>query len=966
MSTHIQYIYYGAGNITHTCGMLKLLTCLIKMFVPMLFITGICTAVAFNIFTTPDRNFRNEDPLLGQTIIQSSEGIFLSSTSGEVFRCTEKSCSRMNLTGTTKVLGPITCVASSWREDKLQLLVHNQVWTMNSSTENSNRNCTHVSMQLEKSKIYSDKLVLQILDHKGGSSNNNNNNKYQGSQIPFHQDHWRKRRALWNDAVSDENEGMEITFVLDGFGHTNKEDFERAKDFIYNLMNNVWTTCFSCNFAIVQQGRDIRTELSLKENTDHLRALDKVKSLKQVQGLTNTTSALYHVITDVFVPQHGSKEKAKKIIILLSDGQIGEDTRRITDDINMLQMEGIVYYATGTGPKVLKEIAEIAGSENRFFKISNYTNLENILSYLEKSIIGIKDAGTEIAFVLDGSSSISPWDFIMATGFIYDVIKKVWTKNFSYKFAVVQFGTDIRTELSLKENNDRLRALDKVKNIPQIYGDTMTTSALYHVLTDVFVPQKGSRDNGKKIIILLSDGQIGKDSKNLRDVLNMPQMEGIVRYAVGLGTDIAVEEMTEIAGSKDRFFKVSNFAELKNMMQPLEKNIIGIEGAGTEVAFVLDGSSNIMEKDFERAKDFIYNVMKNVWTTCVNCKFAVVQFGTDTRTELSLKENNNFLRALDKVKNIKHIYGDTRTTSALYHVLTDVFVPQYGLRENKKKIIILLSDGQMSGDTRNLSDVLNMPQMEGITRYAIGVGLDVLKNPQAVQEMTEVAGSEDRFFLISNYDNFYSSLEKSIIGVEDAGTEIAFLLDGSDNIGKENFVRAKDFIYNMMNDVWTVCLRCKIAVVQYGRVIRKELCLKENNDLLRALYKVKHVKQIFGITKTTSVINHILTDVFVPQCGSRKNSKKIIILLSDVLVAPRNLKEVLRVLQMQGIVRYAIRVGPKVLNEQQATKEMTEIAGSKDRFFQISNYTDLENTVSSLENIINGMEEMELQTFCLP
>lgn len=35
---------------------------------------------------------------------------------------------------------------------------------------------------------------------------------------------------------------------------------------------------------------------------------------------------------------------------------------------------------------------------------------------------------------------------------------------------------------------------------------------------------------------------------------------------------------------------------------------------------------------------------------------------------------------------------------------------------------------------------------------------------------------------------------------------------------------------------------------------------------------------------------------------------------------------------------------------------MTEIAGSKDRFFQISNYTDLENTVSSLENIINGME----------
>lgn len=45
--------------------------------------------------------------------------------------------------------------------------------------------------------------------------------------------------------------------------------------------------------------------------------------------------------------------------------------------------------------------------------------------------------------------------------------------------------------------------------------------------------------------------------------------------------------------------------------------------AGTEVAFVLDGSSNITEKDFERAKDFIYNVMKNVWAACFNVSKAL-------------------------------------------------------------------------------------------------------------------------------------------------------------------------------------------------------------------------------------------------------------------------------------------------------------------------------------------------------
>lgn len=39
--------------------------------------------------------------------------------------------------------------------------------------------------------------------------------------------------------------GMEIAFVLDGSGNIEKEDFERVKDFISNLMISIWTTCFS-------------------------------------------------------------------------------------------------------------------------------------------------------------------------------------------------------------------------------------------------------------------------------------------------------------------------------------------------------------------------------------------------------------------------------------------------------------------------------------------------------------------------------------------------------------------------------------------------------------------------------------------------------------------------------------------------------------------------------------------------
>ncbi|XP_053095507.1 integrin alpha-M [Pangasianodon hypophthalmus] len=389
-----------------------------------------------------------------------------------------------------------------------------------------------------------------------------------------------------------------------------------------------------------------------------------------------------------------------------------------------------------------------------------------------------------------------------------------------------------------------------------------------------------------------------------------------------------------------------------------------------EIAFVLDGSSSISPLDFERAEVLISKVMKNVWTTCFSCKFAVVQYGTDIRTELSLNENNDHLRALNKLKNIKQIHGNTKTASALYHVLTDVFVPQSGSKENAKKMIILLSDGEMTGDERNLTEVLNMPQMEGIVRYAIGVGLEVLHKRKAIEEMIDIAGSENHFFSISNYfelEDILSSLEKSIIGIEDAGTEIAFVLDGSASIEKEDFERAKDFINTVMNNVRTTCFRCKFAVVQYGRDIRTEFSLKENNNLPRALDKVKNIKQIYGFAKTASALYHVLTDVFVPQSGSKENAKKKIILLSngEMLVHPINLTEVLNMPQMEGIVRYAIGVGPEVLNKTQAIQEMTAIAGIKDRFFKISNYDSFENILPSLEKSITGTEGKGMQLFCL-
>uniref|UniRef100_A0A8C9TZJ0 VWFA domain-containing protein n=1 Tax=Scleropages formosus TaxID=113540 RepID=A0A8C9TZJ0_SCLFO len=202
----------------------------------------------------------------------------------------------------------------------------------------------------------------------------------------------------------------------------------------------------------------------------------------------------------------------------------------------------------------------------------------------------VLDAGTEIAFVLDGSGSIEPEDFEKAKDFISKVMKKVWESCFSCNFSVVQYGSIIRTELSLLENNDVKKALEKVKDIQQIKQHTITASAINHVLEHVFVAENGSREDSKKIIIVLTDGRIFLDPMNLTTVLNSPKMHNILRFAIGvfLGDSKGMTELQEIASKphEDHLFTVGNYTALEDYLSRLEMSLIGMEEWKPDVYFL--------------------------------------------------------------------------------------------------------------------------------------------------------------------------------------------------------------------------------------------------------------------------------------------------------------------------------------------------------------------------------------------
>ncbi|XP_058655030.1 integrin alpha-E isoform X2 [Onychostoma macrolepis] len=420
------------------------------MYRGLLFMIGIWSVTGFNIQIKPVKHFKKDDPLFGQTITQSTDGVFVPSPKdGTLFRCTlNDECVEVNSKDEKpKGLRAVASVSSLPSEEEQHVMMCNQVRTQKSGTEDLNGDCKlmNPSGSLEKKtnpvalvnnnnsnnnnhyqgartgqdlqrmrrdaqpdsdseakdKDYDVNVPLPSpatnqMENEKLNNNNNNNNHYRGGRIEKVKRRMRRDAQLDGDTDEDEEDpGTEIAFVLDGSGSIQRDDFQRAKDFMYNVMFNVWNTCFDCNFAIVQYGSKIRTELSLLDNENGAHSLQKVKEIQQIYNLTKTASAIHHVVTDTFIPENGSKNDSKKIIIVLSDGQILGDNMALSDVLNMPQMKGVTRYSIGVGDGILKnteaiqEMVAIA-DDGKFFNVSNYAALDDILSSLQQSIIGIE------------------------------------------------------------------------------------------------------------------------------------------------------------------------------------------------------------------------------------------------------------------------------------------------------------------------------------------------------------------------------------------------------------------------------------------------------------------------------------------------------------------------------------------------------------------------------------------------
>ncbi|XP_054913750.1 integrin alpha-X-like [Poeciliopsis prolifica] len=185
----------------------------------------------------------------------------------------------------------------------------------------------------------------------------------------------------------------------------------------------------------------------------------------------------------------------------------------------------------------------------------------------------------DIAFLLDGSGSVASVDFIRMKVFVKNLIKTFLGRD--TQFAITQFSFSPTTHYYF--NTFRTFNWEsQIDNIRQLTGGTNTARAIQNVVDDVFSPQRGSRSNVKRILIVITDGE-SNDRQNLPTATQSADRKNILRFAIGVGdafTNVyAKQELRTIASqpAHDFVFEVGSFDALDKIRETLQAKINSIE-----------------------------------------------------------------------------------------------------------------------------------------------------------------------------------------------------------------------------------------------------------------------------------------------------------------------------------------------------------------------------------------------------
>ncbi|KAL7383074.1 hypothetical protein ABVT39_004515 [Epinephelus coioides] len=382
----------------------------------------------------------------------------------------------------------------------------------------------------------------------------------------------------------DPNCKVDLAFLMDGSWSIGKRRFKIQKDFLSEVAQVINVGVAGPMMGLIQYGDDPVTEISLKSYTTSREVKSAIDKISQKGGLSNVGKALSYINKHYFSDANGNRGGAPNVAVVLVDGW---PTDKVEEASRLARESGInIFFVTIEGPDenekqnlvetnfVDKAVCRTSG----FFSlpVASWFALRKAVQPLVKRVCDTDRLvcsktclnANDIAFVIDGSSSVGTGNFRTVLQFVANITREFEISDTDTRVGAVQYTYEQRLEFGFGQYNHKAELLNAIKRINYWSGGTSTGAAITYAAEQLF---SKSKPNKRKIMIVITDGRSYDD---VREPALAVHQQGVIAYSIGIAW-AAQDELEYIATDPDKehSFFVDEFDNLYKFVPKIIHNI---------------------------------------------------------------------------------------------------------------------------------------------------------------------------------------------------------------------------------------------------------------------------------------------------------------------------------------------------------------------------------------------------------
>ncbi|XP_057257780.1 collagen alpha-1(XI) chain isoform X21 [Pezoporus wallicus] len=714
--------------------------------------------------------------------------------------------------------------------------------------------------------------------------------------------------------VVERGEKKDVVFLIDGSDGV-RRGFPLLKTFVQRVVESLDIGRDKVRVAVAQYSNAVQPEFLLDTHEDKADLISAIQELKIMGGSPlNTGAALDYLIRNVFTVSSGSRiaEGVPQFLILLTADRSQDDVRRPSV---VLKTSGTVPFGIGIGNADITELQTISFLPDFAISVPDFSQLDTVQQVISNRVIRLtkkeieslapdlvftspSPAGVkrDVVFMVDGSRYAAQ-EFYLIRDLIERIVNNLDVGFDTTRISVVQFSEHPHVEFLLNAHSTKDEVQSAVRRLrPQGGQQVNVGEALEFVAKTIFTRPSGSRieEGVPQFLVILS-------SRKSDDDLEYPSLQvkqvGVAPMVVAKNVD--PEEMVQISLSPDYVFQVSSFQELPSLEQklltPIEtltgdqiRRLLGdvppsvdISGDEKDIVFLIDTSDSVRPDGLAHIRDFISRIVQQLDVGPNKVRIGVVQFSNNVFPEFYLKTHKSKNAVLQAIRRLRLRGGSPLNAGkALDYVVKNYFIKSAGSRieDGVPQHLVLILGDRSQDDVNRPANVITSTSIKPLGVGARNVDrnqLQVITNdPErvlVVQDFTGLPTLEKKVQSILEELPIPTTETPGFLGPEGKKqADIVFLLDGSINLGRDNFQEVLQFVYSVVDAIYRDGDSIQVGLAQYNSDVTDEFFLKDYSTKPQILDAINKVIYKGGrVANTGAAIRHIQAKHFVKEAGSR-------------------------------------------------------------------------------------------------